>query len=315
VVLDPPVEGIAGPERRILPGAAPATERRRPLFHPRRGWLRRLERAGSLFLSRVVYPRVPGIGLPYGRQLRRQLTLSEASIDLAGLPSSFDGVRLLLISDLHAGPFVSPAELLRATDRLAALRTDLILVVGDLITSRVTEIETHRAALARLEAPLGVFAVLGNHDHYSGQPEQVIERVRGLGIEVLHNRSVALERDGARLSLAGVDDALVGSPDLDAALRNCRPPVVLLSHNPDLVFEAARRQVALMLAGHTHGGQIRLPGLPVLVRQSRYRLDHGRYRAGSTELVVSRGIGAVGLPLRLFCAPEAVLLTLRRSRA
>ena len=113
------------------------------------------------------------------------------------------------------------------------------------------------------------------------------------------------------LALAGVDDMLVGSPDLDLALRHTEPPVILLCHHPDLLFEAARHGVSLMLSGHTHAGQIRIPGFPVLVRQSRYRLDEGRYRYRETELVVSRGIGAVGVPFRLACPPEAVLLTLR----
>ena len=123
--------------------------------------------------------------------------------------------------------------------------------------------------------------------------------------------SVELRRGAARLTLAGVDDLLLGRPDLEAALADTTPPVLLLSHNPDLFFDAARRGVSLMLAGHTHGGQIRIPGLPVCVRQSRYRLDEGRYRSGATELVVSRGLGAVALPWRVACSPEAVLLRLR----
>ena len=105
----------------------------------------------------------------------------------------------------------------------------------------------------------------------------------------------------------------MGSPDLKRALHGTEPPVVLLSHNPDLLFDAARHGVALMLSGHTHAGQIRLRGLPVLVRQSRYRLDEGRYRYRETELVVSRGLGAVGVPWRSNCAPEAVLLTLEAA--
>jgi predicted MPP superfamily phosphohydrolase len=170
--------------------------------------------------------------------------------------------------------------------------------------------ESHAEAFGLLHAPLGVFAVLGNHDHATGDPAGVIRRTEAYGIEVLHNRSVTLERAGQRLSLAGVDDCLMGAPDIGAALEGTAAPVLLLSHNPDLFFEAARRGVALVLAGHTHGGQIRLRGLPVLFRQSRYRLDEGRFRTSGTELVVSRGLGAVGLPWRVACAPEAVLLHL-----
>ena len=115
--------------------------------------------------------------------------------------------------------------------------------------------------------------------------------------------------------LAGVDDLIMGRPDLDAALATVSPrpadaPIVLLSHNPDLFFEAASRGIPLVLSGHTHGGQVRLPGLPVLVRQSRYRLDEGRYLARGAEIVVSRGFGATGVPLRVLCPPEAVLLHL-----
>ncbi len=123
-------------------------------------------------------------------------------------------------------------------------------------------------------------------------------------------------KDGAVLALAGVDDLVRGRPDLDAALdaaaaRAPGAPVLLLSHNPDIFFEAARRGVGVVAAGHTHGGQIRPAGIPLLFRQSRYRLDEGRYRFGRSELVVSRGLGAAGLPLRVACPPEAVLLTLR----
>jgi predicted MPP superfamily phosphohydrolase len=141
------------------------------------------------------------------------------------------------------------------------------------------------------------------------------ESLTHAGIEVLHNRRVVLRRGVGELDLAGVDDMLLGKPDLDAALEGCVGPVILLSHNPDLFFEAARRGVDLTLSGHTHAGQVRLPGLPVLVRQSRYRLDEGRYRTGASELIVSRGLGTVGVPLRLACPPEALLIHLRSPDA
>jgi len=196
-------------------------------------------------------------------------------------------------------------------DRLSALRPDLILLGGDLTTARIEDFIDAQAAFRRLRAPLGVYAVLGNHDHYTGQARRLRRMLDDCGIETLHNRGLPLHRDGQTLTLAGVDDLLMGQPDLRRALRGAEPPVILLSHNPDLFFEAVRAGVALMLSGHTHGAQIRVPGLPVLVRQSRYRLDEGRYRAGETELVVSRGLGATGVPWRAACPPEAVWLTLR----
>jgi predicted MPP superfamily phosphohydrolase len=287
-----------------------ASERRRPMFHPVRGWIRRTERSASHLLTRYVYPWVPGIGYPYSRLLDRRLELSEATIAIRGLPEAFADLRILLVTDVHAGPFITRRTMRRTFDRLARVPCDVVLLGGDLASSSVGEIERVGESFRRLRAPLGVWAVLGNHDHYTRQPDAVIRILAGFGIRTLHNRSVALERDGACLSLAGVDDLNLGTPDLDAALAGTVPPVILLSHNPDLLFEAARMGVALVLSGHTHAGQIRLPRLPVLVRQSRFRLDQGRYRHRATELVVSRGLGAVGIPFRLNCPPEAVLLRL-----
>jgi len=299
------------PPRDSMAAPVPAEERRRPLFRPRRGWFRRLERAGSRWAARTLFPWVPGLTLVYDGILRRQLTLSEAEIELPGLPPAFDGLRLLLVTDVHAGPFVSCRALVRAFRHLMALEPDLILLGGDLTTGRVNEFTANLEAFNLLQAPLGVFAVMGNHDYYNQRPDDLLRSIEAAGIPMLQNRSVELRRDGQSLSLAGVDDALLGRPDLAAALDGTRPPVVLLSHNPDLFFDAARADVALMLSGHTHAGQVRVPGLPVLVRQSRYRLDEGRFRSGRTELVVSRGLGAVGVPLRANCPPEAVLLRLR----
>jgi uncharacterized protein len=294
---------------RLAPPHA-AVERRRPLFHPARGWLRRTERAIAHFLARDLYPHVPWIERPYGAQLSRGLVLSEATIRLAGLPAAFRGLRVLLVTDVHAGPFLAPQVLARTFERLVSIEPDLILLGGDLVSARYCELQDNAEAFRLLRAPLGVFAVLGNHDHYTGRIEELSAAIMDCGIDVLHNRCLAIERGGERVWLAGVDDALLGRPDLERALTGARPPVILLSHNPDLLFEAARRGVALMLSGHTHAGQIRIPGLPVLYRQSRYRLDEGRYRHQGTELVVSRGLGASALPLRVACSPEAVLLTL-----
>jgi predicted MPP superfamily phosphohydrolase len=295
--------------RDRLARPAQARERMRRWFDPR-GWVRSLERAGSHHLSRTIYPHVPGLSWPYSRILERRLTLSEATIALNGLPPAFEGLRVLVVSDIHAGPFVSPGALDRTIARLVELRPDLILLPGDLLTARLEEWGIHRRAFERLRAPLGAFAVMGNHDHYTGRIDRLIESVEQAGIHVLDNASCTLRRDGATLSLAGVDDLLMGAPDLDAALAGTAGPVILVSHSPDLLFDAARRGVALMLSGHTHAGQIRVPGLPVLVRQSRYRLDEGHFTVGETQAIVSRGLGAVGVPLRLRCPPEALWLTL-----
>lgn len=317
----PPQLAASGPPgliscgRELLGESAPASPRQRRLFHPERGWFRRIERELAHLLASSVYPRIPGISRPYDRQLRRTLILSEAEIDLPGLGAAFDGARLLLITDVHAGPFVSRDVLRRTFERLAGVEPDLILLGGDLTTSRLEDFLRFRETFRALRAPLGVFAVFGNHDHYTEDPLRLRAEIEAVGIRVLHNAWAAVERGGSLLALAGVDDLLMGRPDLDRALCGAPAPVILLSHNPDVLFDAERRGVALVLSGHTHAGQIRVPGLPVIVRQSRYRLDCGRYRAGATELVVSRGLGAVGLPCRVACPPEAVLVRIRRTPA
>jgi predicted MPP superfamily phosphohydrolase len=251
----------------------------------------------------------------YALQLRAWLTISEAEVEIAGLRQGLDGTRILLVTDLHAGPFLNRSALRPVFARLRRLRPELILLGGDLATALPSDLQPHRSALRRLRAPLGSFAVLGNHDHYTGDPDGIRSLLQDCGIRVLHNEAVTVVRGGTPIGLCGIDDLHSGRPDLDRAVRNLpeRTTAILLSHNPDIFFEAARRGVDLVLSGHTHGGQIRIPGLPVLVRMSRYRLDHGRFESDGAQLVVSRGLGATGLPLRIACAPEAVLITLRRT--
>jgi len=297
----------------------PATTsfRLRHLFNPARGWFRRIERGTNKFLSHHVFPRIPGISWPYSRALERDLAVSEASINLEGLDDALAGLKLLLVSDFHAGPFLAPDALQRTFGRLMTLEPDLILLAGDFATVRLEEVEPTLSAYRGLSAPLGVYGVLGNHDHYTGQPEALVQMLETTGIRFLQNRSVMLETGEGRLWLAGVDDLLCGDARLDDAMEGWADgtPSLLLSHNPDVFPEAVDRNVSLVLAGHTHGGQWRLPGLPVLVRMSRYRLDEGHYKAGNSQLVVSRGLGATGFPFRIGCPPEAVLLTLQPSRA
>ncbi len=297
------------------PRERPLAANRRQLGNPSAVWHRRLERKLSQFFSHRVFPRVPGIHLAYARQLERGLTVSEAEVPILGLAAPFHGCTALLVTDLHAGPFLAPRDLERTMDRLMSLEPDLVLLGGDFTSTRVADLERTAAALRRLSAPLGVFAVLGNHDHYTGDPAGVRRGLTDLGIRVLHNQVDLLRRAGASLALAGVDDLAEGDYELEAVLAEVPPavPSILLSHNPDLFFDAADLGVSLVLAGHTHGGQIRLPRLPVLIRQSRFGFHEGCFVANGCQLVVSRGLGVVGLPLRLGCPPEAVLLTLRSA--
>jgi predicted MPP superfamily phosphohydrolase len=258
------------------------------------------------------------MSLPYGAILSRRLTVEEAELRLPGLHPDLDGASLLFVSDVHAGPFLSPDDLAEVFDRLGSLEPDLVVHGGDLASTSFEEIEPHAGALRSLTGTLGTFGVLGNHDHYTRRPERVLAFLRTCGVHTLHNEAALVRRGEGRLLLAGIDDWNIGRPDLPRTIAAARAldasaPIVLVSHNPDAFFEAARAGVAAVLSGHTHGGQVRIPGLPVLVRMSRYRLDEGLYASGGSTLVVSRGLGASGLPIRLGVAPEAARVTLRRA--
>ncbi len=302
--------------RTLDPPKVAVPDHPRARFNPKSGWFRQIERGASLFLSRKVWSRIPGGSMPYSAILERFLTVAEAEIPIANLPAPFDGARLLFLSDVHAGPFLSRGALERVFARLAALQPDVVIHGGDMATSNVHEIRHHEDAVGRLTGPLGAFAVFGNHDHYTSDIEGVGRFFESCGVRVLNNDAIAVSRGGAHIALAGIDDWNSGSPDLDLAIVRSGEvapgaPIVLISHNPDASLEAAARGVALTLSGHTHGGQVRIPGAPVLVRMSRFRLDEGRFEHHGAHIVVSRGLGVSGIPLRIACAPEALLVTLR----
>lgn len=295
--------------------------RTRPSLVPQ--FLFELEREMTHRLARHVLPWVPGTHLLYDWQLRRRLTLSTTRVVLPGLADGWHGTRVLLLSDLHAGPFVSPTELERSLRLLVeATAPELILIAGDLLSSHVRELRDLDGALRVLQAPLGTWAVLGNHDHYTLQPELVARGIEDRGVPVLHNTHRRLTRGGDPLVLAGVDDLVMGAPDLEAALEGVgeSDTVVLLSHNPDLFFDGARRGVDLQLSGHTHGGQIRLPSRRPPMMASKYPLVNGHYRfetgdGRQAQLLLSEGLGVVGLPLRITCTPEAIAFDLLQEAA
>jgi uncharacterized protein len=238
---------------------------------------------------------------------------------LPGLPDAFAGFTIAQISDLHLGRYASPADfepVLRAVQELAA---DVIVITGDLVThvSR-GEPDMIVESLSRLSAAEGVFAILGNHD-WSANGPLVAESLRLAGVTVLQNSHVAWQRDGQTLVLAGVDDVCYGRQDLPAALagvpRNGK--TVLLAHEPDYADLAARDpRVVLQLSGHSHGGQICIPGVGGLFfpRLAR-KYTSGLYSVGALTLYTNRGLGTMGLPLRFCCRPEVTLFTLQPARS
>jgi predicted MPP superfamily phosphohydrolase len=274
------------------------------------------ERALDRLASRYIYPHIAGIWSPYSWQLPRRFALAEIALSPKRWPQSLPRLRVLLLSDIHTGPFLK-AEVLAATiTEVMALRPDVVFVAGDIVTARPGEVDEFLGALAHLsEAPLGAWFCLGNHDHFSGEPEEVQKRLESIGISTLRNRTVTLTHGEGRLVLGGIDDLILGTPDWDDVFSENGAPHVLLAHNPDLFYQAEAKGIPLVLSGHTHGGQIRFRSGPPIVRHSVYSLDEGAYSYGSSIIVVSRGLGAVGLPWRYGADPEAVWIEIDPPKA
>jgi uncharacterized protein len=248
----------------------------------------------------------------------RWLQVTRTRVHLRGLPPGLEGLRIALLTDLHAGEG-TPLSVIRRACRLAmAERPDLIALTGDLIADGAESFGPALDAVRCLRAPLGVFAVPGNHDHIVGIGTWHRELAARPWLQDLTNRSVVREVRGARVCVVGVDDYSCGNP----SLSSLPPPderdlTVLLAHDPDQAERARRAydRVDLVLSGHTHGGQVRLPWMGAL-RNPAERDDlyeEGLRRRPWTQVYVSRGVGTVHLPVRFLCRPEVALLELTRA--
>jgi uncharacterized protein len=285
------------------------TGRERRRLNPNKGLLKVLERRVDVFVSRFLYPHLLGLWHPYSWLLPRRFSLAEISISPAGWPRELTRLRVLLISDIHTGIFLKPEILAEIVASLMEVEPDLVAVSGDAVTGQASDLDRFLPALAPLaRAPLGAWYCHGNHDYFGRDPEEIRKRLRSIGITTLRNEAVILARGNGHFVLGGIDDRILGTPDWDRLVSEHGPPHLLLAHHPDFFYEAEAHGVALTLSGHTHGGQIRFPSGPPLVRQSQFCLDEGAYSYRSSLLIVSRGLGSVGLPWRAGADPEAILI-------
>jgi predicted MPP superfamily phosphohydrolase len=247
-----------------------------------------------------------------------RLVLRETQITLPSWPASFKGLRIAVISDLHAGsPFITLEKIHQIVETTNAARPDLILLPGDFVTQGVKGgnfigPEVFAPALKALRARFGVFATLGNHDWwYNGQ--RVKKSLENAGLTVLENDAAMIERDGAAIWVVGIGDKLEGNPDIASALAKvgAGAPVIALTHNPD-IFPSIPARVALTIAGHTHGGQVALPivGRPIVPSAFGERYAAGHIVEGSKHLFVTTGVGTSILPVRFRVPPEISLLTI-----
>ena len=253
------------------------------------------------------------------------LRLTRLELRLARLPARLDGLRIVQLSDFHYDPYVDTRVITSAVQAVNQLQPDVVVLTGDFVTQGAfTDHHDPAAAgqtepcckiLSVLRPRLGTFAVLGNHDYFT-DPDQVAEILRGHGFHVLRNQSFALEQNGARLWLAGINDVMAQADNLDLALQKvpAAEAVVLLAHEPDFADRVPAGRVDLQLSGHSHGGQIVLPviGPPYLPPLAR-RYPWGLRRLGPLTLYTNRGLGTITLPVRFNCPPEITLFTLRSS--
>jgi predicted MPP superfamily phosphohydrolase len=216
-------------------------------------------------------------------------------------------------SDFHAGPTTDPALLRAACEALRAAAPDVLLLGGDFVTSMASEVEWLAAELQRIPAPYGRFAVLGNHD-WCTDAAHIRTKLEMAEIQVLTNRNVGLASPFKTVWICGLDDHGYGRPDATAAVAGATGIRIVLMHAPSGLLDLGKERFDLALCGHTHGGQIALPGgIPIIVPHGRLsrRYAQGRFDLGQGRtLVVSVGLGNVVLPLRLFATPEIVVCQL-----
>lgn len=273
-----------------------------------------------------------GLALYAGEIERHWTQVTHTEVQLTGLPEAFEEFRIVQLSDIHMDSYTEPFFLRSVVAQVNQLRPDMIVLTGDYVSEMPWPRDLAIGAgwqCAEILKELvcrPLYAILGNHDVAVGAAE-VTEALTASGITVLHNAHLPIERDGARIWLSGLADPLTGNsrPELaiPASIRNIpNEPVVLLCHEPDyadnLLKHPVGHAVSLMLSGHTHGGQVRLPFVgPLTLPGLGKKYVEGWFRFGShpaaMQLYVNRGIGTVGVPFRFDCPPEITVITLRRA--
>ena len=256
----------------------------------------------------------------YGALVQRtDFRVRELDVPIAGLDKDLDGIRVLQLSDIHLSAFLKESELARVIDAAVELRPHLAVVTGDLISLRGDRLDDCIRQLARVKADAGVFGCMGNHERYADAEKYAEDAAARVGIRFLRHQAQPLRFGSATLNLAGVDYQSVAGRHvyLKGAERLVAPGAlnVLLSHNPDVFPVAARQGYNLVLAGHTHGGQVTVEILDQEINPARFLTPYvyGLYRLGNSVEYVTRGIGTIGIPARIGAPPEISVLRLRKA--
>jgi len=237
----------------------------------------------------------------------------EVTIESSQIPSEFDGKRIVFLTDIHYGPFFSMDRVNSLVNQTNALHPDMILLGGDYVTDNASNVGPVFSSLANLKAPLGVYGVLGNND-----PKNVsIQAMENAGITYIGNNGVWIGNNASRIRVGGVADMDTDVPNQLPILNGVSPSdfVILVTHKPDYFPEVSKSRVDLVLAGHTHGGQITLFGLYAPFVNSKYGQEYvtGEKTLGNDTMIISNGIGMVWAPVRFFARPQIIVITLKKT--
>jgi predicted MPP superfamily phosphohydrolase len=249
-----------------------------------------------------------GAGVYGSAYERHRIGVTAATLDVSGLPPAFDGLRIGFLTDIHHSALVSAEDITTAVTLANQAAPDMNVLGGDYVTFGDRRfVEPVAELLAPLRATHGVFAILGNHDDDRDMPAALMRQ----HITVLKDARTRVEIGGDRLELAGLRFWTRRPGDVARVLRRAQDPVLLLAHDPRRLAEAAALNVPAVLSGHTHGGQVVLPGVGAVARR-RFQVLSGLARRDNTSIFVSRGIGTVYVPVRINCPPEVAIVTLKR---
>jgi hypothetical protein len=223
-------------------------------------------------------------------------------------------LRVAHLTDIHAGLFMTRDRMRHYVDQVVALNPELFVLTGDYISNSTVFFPGFVEEMARVRTPYGTFATMGNHEHWYGELAYYRTLFEQNGIQLLQNEHRVIQTKEGIFAIAGIDDLRWGRPELEAALQGLDPavPTLLLSHRPEIFPEAAVRRIPLTLAGHYHGGQVKLslPGGDFSLAHLRTPYPEGLYRIGFSHLYVSRGVGTTFTPVRLNAPPEVNLFHL-----
>ncbi len=241
------------------------------------------------------------------------LTVEKIEIRLKRLPKNLDNFKLIHLSDIHHSPFTDLEHIERTVEITNSLDADLCILTGDFVSHETEYIEPMAEVLGKISAKHGIFACLGNHDHWT-DAELVTKSLENNGIKVLINEGFRFKANDASFWLAGVDDYMVGKTDLQSSLRGSFPDEMkmLLAHNPIIFSTAARFGVDVVFSGHTHGGQVKIRNKKRKKNRifPKRKLTNGLHSRKNSQIYITRGIGTVVLPVRYKCPPEISHITL-----